>query len=95
MTTTIMYFNCTTLRATMKVSACEENRKRSPGHKHAIASCRDCKDWQKLTTDSANLLTIEQALRPAQESVAQPLPKRFDIRADITRVHNNISRRGK
>lgn len=80
-----MYFKCSTLRTTMKVEACEIARA-SKDVRTIKQSCRTCTKWQKETVDPKNIMTDEEALQPAVESMAKPMPKRVDHRFDIERV---------
>lgn len=90
--TSNMYFSCPTLRAIMAVSACEVKRNKQAGQNGFSESCNSCSQWEPLTTNSANLLTAEQVLTPAQVSIEKPLPKRFDTGYDISRIRSYLGK---
>jgi hypothetical protein len=81
-----MYFTCSTLKTTMRVSACEEYRTRKGAR--AVQSCKGCESWQKETTDPANLKTPEQMHNSAMETITRPVtPRGVHIGTEYQRIY--------
>jgi hypothetical protein len=77
-----MYFTCDTLKILMKVSSCETARRSGK------APCKTCKNWEERTTQESNLRSAEEVETPWKERDVSQEPVRFDVRADIDRMHH-------
>jgi hypothetical protein len=87
-----MYFNCSTLKTTMKVDSCAEYRARPANSPKAVLACVGCTKWQTETTNPANLQTQEQLHALVLESVLKPLPVRFNRAAEAHRIRTSYDR---
>lgn len=76
-----MYFECQTLKALMRVTACEKARASK------VQTCKSCTNWQEFTAEG-NLKTAAEVETPWVEKGIEEEPVRFDHRADINRMHS-------
>lgn len=76
------------MRSTMRVTACEANRKSETGTKTTFQkqTCDRCSKWKTETTDPNNLKTQEEILGPIQARIEEPLPIKFDMKGEVNRV---------
>lgn len=82
-----MYFNCSTLKTTMRVASCEEYRSRK-GAK-AVQSCVGCTNWEKETTDPTNLKTPEEMHASAMETISRPItPRGVSLGTEFQRLYH-------